>query len=735
MTSWLMPFSLLGSSSADRLIGALLAFHSDWFNEQLHSGGDVIKRATLSYSYRAQCNAFAGALRASCFVQLLQDVSLFWFGHAGVVACCMMCGMWVEAWLSPSILKVSHANASFPSPLDTELRNFALRIWQEEGLSRSNRGGWHSRYLDVKEPVLSGFLKHVENVSRLFLQKWDGDQTLREAFSTRVQVAALWVNVHGAGHYNVEHQHAQAGFAGDDIPLLSGVYYPRSLEGRHPAKLHFADCNGFLPQLRCSVDPDPGTMVLFPSTLPHSVQPANPSSSDSQQALRISFAFNLIVRSTASKLHAAAMTGNLERLKELLVSTTGDGPDPDHAMDLQGFSPLHHAAEAGHIEAVKSLLQSRANPLAPSTHQSLPVHLGAEAGHHAVVKEFLRVAPDVASHPGGTQNRTLVHIAAANGHTDLLLHLHNLHANFYAQQADGSSALHSSVQNGHAAATELILKHFPSLVNEADLAGHEAAHEAARGGSEHILRSLLRARAHTHSTAQDSLTYWAAHGGHTNTLELLFSELGFPKSQDNAFRTGTAKSEAVANYLAAALIGTGNNPQMKKEELSLMHVAARDGHLKVAEWLGQRGFSSTPATSSQLLPIHVAASSGHVDVTRWLSRDVSATARGNITPLHMAALNGHSVVAQSLLALQAEPLAAATDGSQPLHVAAAAGHVELAELLLGARAQVDAPTRKKHVPLHRAKEAGHGSLVELLLKYSAEGLEESKHKDLRRQEL
>lgn len=91
-----------------------------------------------------------------------------------------------------------------------------------------------------------------------------------------------------------------------------------------------------------------------------------------------------------------------------------------------------------------------------------------------------------------------------------------------------------------------------------------------------------------------------------------------------------------------------------------MHVAARDGHLKVAEWLGQRGFSSTPATSSQLLPIHVAASSGHVDVTRWLSRDVSATARGNITPLHMAALNGHSVVAQSLLALQAEPLAAAS---------------------------------------------------------------------------
>lgn len=49
-------------------------------------------------------------------------------------------------WLSPSVLKVSYE----ASNLDVELRNFALKLWQDRspGLSRSNRGGWHSRYLD-----------------------------------------------------------------------------------------------------------------------------------------------------------------------------------------------------------------------------------------------------------------------------------------------------------------------------------------------------------------------------------------------------------------------------------------------------------------------------------------------------------------------------------------------------------------------------------------------------------
>ena len=460
--------------------------------------------------------------------------------------------MWVETWLGLSILKVSYE----ASHLDRELRDLALKLWKEDGLSRSNRGGWHSHYLDISnEKVLGDFAKRVENASSFFLPKWSSDDTWSgDALATKVHFAALWINIHQPGDYNVEHQHSQIGSIGDDVPLLSGVYYPHGPRG-HFAKLHFpeSECAGAQVQREaCSVDPDPGTMVLFPSDMSHSVEPEDQNDRNQEDKLspRVSFAFNLIARSTISEMHAASMTGDLERLKQIADS---DDVTPDS--DPQGFSPLHHAAEAGHTEVVRFLLQHRANPLSKSRHQSLPSHLAAEAGRHLVVKELLKAAPELVKHGGGTQNRTLLHIAAANGHTNLLLQLQKLDANFYARQADGSTALHGAVQNGHVSATDLLLNHFPTLVNEADFAGHEAAYEAARGGSAKILRSLLQARANTDSKAQQSLTYWAAHGGHTFLLQFLFSELKVQKPPPLEVSMGNAKSEAVANYLAAALIG------------------------------------------------------------------------------------------------------------------------------------------------------------------------------------
>ena len=81
--------------------------------------------------------------------------------------------------------------------------------------------------------------------------------------------------------------------------------------------------------------------------------------------------------------------------------------------------------------------------------------------------------------------------------------------------------------------------------------------------------------------------------------------------------------------------------------------------------------------------MHMAALQGHADVVKWLG-EVHAVGRGSITPLHLAAVNGHAKVAESLLAMRSSPTSPATDGSQALHVAAASGHTEVAKVLLGA---------------------------------------------------
>ena len=400
-------------------------------------------------------------------------------------------------WLSPSVLKVSYE----ASNLDVELRNFALKLWQDRspGLSRSNRGGWHSRYLDgnnnCNASAFSELSLRVKDVAMLFLQKWPFSSSIwRRTRVNRVHFGALWVNVHQAGDYNVEHQHAEIGAVGDEIPLLSGVYYPQGpTEG---AKLHL-DCHegneGTSTKLtqdrQCRVDPDPGTLVIFPATLLHSVEPAgNPEETGDP---RVSFAFNLILRQSASKLHRAAMEGNSSEIQDLCQRSDINAKD----LEFGGFTSLHHAAEAGHLSVLQVLLENRADPFAQSNQLSLPVHLAAEAGHLKVVKELLKSTPNLVNKTSGSQNRTLMHLAAANGKVDLLMDLLNFQADFQLLQADGSNALHASVQNGHLAATDFLLHHFGSLVNGRDVAQHQPAHEAARGGHEAILRRLVRASA------------------------------------------------------------------------------------------------------------------------------------------------------------------------------------------------------------------------------------------------
>ena len=467
--------------------------------------------------------------------------------------------MRIETWLGPAVLKAGFE----PSRLDGNLRNFALTLWdQEPGLSRSNRGGWHSRYLDISDAgnatVLSELAKRVHDVAALFLQKWmpPKSELWRETRASRVRFAALWVNVHEAGDYNVEHQHAEIGAVGDDIPLLSGVYYPEGPSGG--AKLHFAACDEVpaaevVESPSCSVDADAGTMVVFPATLPHSVEPGHTFRTG---VPRVSFAFNLIVRRAASKLHTAVMIGNLSGTSHLLDEADTDVNAKDPA---EGFTPLHYAAEAGHVSALHLLLKHRADPFTLSQRQSLPVHLAAEAGELNAVRGLLTAAPSLVRSASGSQNRMLVHIAAANGHIELLRELHNFETDFRSVQGDGGNALHASVQNGHLAATELILQQVPGLVNQSDAAGHRPSHEAARGGHTAIL-SLLQARGNVtgkDGKGKDSLVYWAAHGGHTTVLHsLLMSKVTLsvqPNVDDR--NSSSTKGEAVANYLAAALIG------------------------------------------------------------------------------------------------------------------------------------------------------------------------------------
>ena len=73
-----------------------------------------------------------------------------------------------------------------------------------------------------------------------------------------------------------------------------------------------------------------------------------------------------------------------------------------------------------------------------------------------------------------------------------------------------------------------------------------------------------------------------------------------------------------------------------------------------------------------------------------------------ILPLHLAALNGHKKIAELLIAKGADVNAKGFNDLTLLHFAAQKGHNEVAELLIANSADVNAKERRGGTPLHSA---------------------------------
>lgn len=200
-----------------------------------------------------------------------------------------------------SLLKLAHIQGLFPTPLatfhvdDAETLNRELlteisrRREAEGGAARSNRQGWHSAYdlfkrkekaqarlaAIIREAVTQATMKLAPNSDLSKLQmECDG-----------------WINVNPTGAYNTPHDHPGN--------LWSGAYYvavPPAAEGDPSSgSIEFIDTRASLATshikapftgARSSLQPKPGTLLLFPANVVHWVHP-NTSEQD-----RITIAFN-----------------------------------------------------------------------------------------------------------------------------------------------------------------------------------------------------------------------------------------------------------------------------------------------------------------------------------------------------------------------------------------------------------------------------------------------------------
>ena len=159
---------------------------------------------------------------------------------------------------------------------------------KSEGRTVSNKIGWqsHDIYANSEIPNISNLIKTIEMYSKNIFQ----DYGIKKEFN--VVIGNSWININTPGSYNEFHIHPNC--------VLAGVYYVSAPENSGNVVIHnnsimqfinasYLDTNNKNTHPEVVYKPVTGKVIIFPSWLPHSVQPNN-SKED-----RISIAFNCAI--------------------------------------------------------------------------------------------------------------------------------------------------------------------------------------------------------------------------------------------------------------------------------------------------------------------------------------------------------------------------------------------------------------------------------------------------------
>ena len=174
--------------------------------------------------------------------------------------------------------------------IQNKLIDYVYKEKEKDPIGRkiSNFGGWQSipQYADFSNPLLHQVLIGVKKIF--------SSSVLRGEM--KITVTDMWININGKGHFNKLHDHPGSHFAG--VLWIKSLQNSGKLDFENPFGFsRFHEMKGYTEEFKSSfnchpayyLSPKSGKMIIFPSSLNHSVG-FNESDED-----RISVSFNIIV--------------------------------------------------------------------------------------------------------------------------------------------------------------------------------------------------------------------------------------------------------------------------------------------------------------------------------------------------------------------------------------------------------------------------------------------------------
>ncbi|WP_106874125.1 ankyrin repeat domain-containing protein [Candidatus Phycorickettsia trachydisci] len=159
------------------------------------------------------------------------------------------------------------------------------------------------------------------------------------------------------------------------------------------------------------------------------------------------------------------------------------------------------------------------------------------------------------------------------------------------------------------------------------------------------------------------------------------------------------------------------------EGLTALHLAAQQGHLRVAEYLESQGAYIYSTDYSGYTPLHLASEKNHPDVVRFLidkGTSVNVLGRSKKTPLYLAAENGANDSLEVLLEHSANPNLG-LDDNWPIYAAIRINNIEAVNLLAKKMINLDGTDDlPKTTPLHEAIKYKFLEAIEILVRAGAD---------------
>jgi ankyrin repeat protein len=320
------------------------------------------------------------------------------------------------------------------------------------------------------------------------------------------------------------------------------------------------------------------------------------------------------------------------------------------------LTALHLAVGRGSVKTVRVLLSAGIEVDAMSQVGLTPLLGGVRFGRAATVPLFLKAGAD----PSRTGiDLTPLQLACKQGLLEIAGLLLRAGADSTALDADGETALHTSIREGHAAVVRLLLTvvdvEEPGVgelttplwtavvwgraeivhvlleagadVTRLSLSGYTLLHETAKSGSVELTREMLKAGLHPDDVGSIGiapLQYCAIYGkpgeGVLDCIRVLIeagadlSTRGFRGNTALTFAAAVGNVEIVRLLLAA---GAPTSPADDSGQTALHH-AARNGHADVVEELLVLGARRGAQDGAGRSPLLLALDSGNADIVRIL---------------------------------------------------------------------------------------------------------------------